>query len=482
MPIPITMPALSPTMEEGTLARWLKQEGDAVSPGDVIAEIETDKATMEVEAVDEGVLGRIVVAEGTEGVKVNATIAWLLEEGEDAGALPADGGEGAAPAAEPAPAAPEPAAPEPEAPEPEAPEPEAPEPEAAEPEAPEPEAAEPEAAVQPESPPAAEAPAAEAPAAEAPVAAPAPAPGEDGRIAASPLARRMAKQAGLDLAAIAGSGPHGRVVKRDIEQALAAGAPAAAAPATEAPAPQAPTGPAPARPAVSAASPEDREIPHSNVRKVIARRLSEADRDTPQIYLSVDMEIDRLLAARKDINEALDGRAKVSVNDMAIKAAALALRQVPAVNAQWTESAIVQLGAVDVSVAVAYEGGLITPIVFDADGKGLAQIANEMKDLAGRAREGRLKPEEYQGGSFTVSNLGMYGVGHFTSIVNPPQAAILAVGAGEQKVVVRDGDMAVATVMTCTLTCDHRVIDGALGAQWLQAFKGFVERPLSMLA
>ncbi|MYH38698.1 MAG: hypothetical protein F4160_18065, partial [Rhodospirillaceae bacterium] len=245
MPIPITMPALSPTMEEGTLARWLKQEGDAVSPGDVIAEIETDKATMEVEAVDEGVLGRIVVAEGTEGVKVNATIAWLLEEGEDAGALPADGGEGAAPAAEPAPAAPEPAAPEPEAPEPEAPEPEAPEPEAAEPEA----------AVQPESPPAAEAPAAEAPAAEAPVAAPAPAPGEDGRIAASPLARRMAKQAGLDLAAIAGSGPHGRVVKRDIEQALAAGAPAAAAPATEAPAPQAPTGPAPAPPAVSAARP-----------------------------------------------------------------------------------------------------------------------------------------------------------------------------------------------------------------------------------
>ena len=451
MPIPITMPALSPTMEEGTLARWLKQEGDAVSPGDVIAEIETDKATMEVEAVDEGVLGRIVVPEGTEGVKVNATIAWLLEEGEDASALPADGGEGAAPAAEPAPAAPEPAAPEPEA-------------------------AEPEAAVQPESPPAAAAPAAEAPAPEAPAAAPAPAPGEDDRIAASPLARRMAKQAGLDLAAIAGSGPHGRVVKRDIEQALAAGAPAAETPAAPAPAA------APVRPAVAAPRPEDREIPHSNVRKVIARRLSEADRDIPQIYLSVGMEIDRLLAARKDINDALDGRAKVSVNDMAIKAAALALRQVPAVNAQWTETAIVQLGAVDISVAVAYEGGLITPIIFDADSKGLAQIANEMKDLAGRAREGRLKPEEYQGGSFTVSNLGMYGIGHFTSIVNPPQAAILAVGAGEQKVVVRDGEMAVATVMTCTLTCDHRVIDGALGAQWLQAFKGFVERPLSMLA
>ncbi|MYG53103.1 MAG: pyruvate dehydrogenase complex dihydrolipoamide acetyltransferase, partial [Rhodospirillaceae bacterium] len=274
-------------------------------------------------------------------------------------------------------------------------------------------------------------------------------------------------------------------VKRDIEQALAAGAPAAEAPAAEAPvgpAPAATPAAAPVRPAVAAPGPEDREIPHNNVRKVIARRLSEADRDIPQIYLSVDMEIDRLLAARREVNEALEGTAKVSVNDMVIKAAALALRRVPAVNARWTETATVQLGAVDISVAVAYEGGLITPIVFDADRKGLAQIAGEMKELAGRAREGRLKPEEYQGGSFSVSNLGMYGIGHFTSIVNPPQAAILAVGAGEQKVVVRDGEMAVATVMTCTLTCDHRVIDGALGAQWLQAFKGYVERPLSMLA
>ena len=451
MPIAVTMPALSPTMEEGTLARWAKREGDAVGPGDVIAEIETDKATMEVEAVDEGVLGRIVVPEGTEGVKVNAVIAWLLEEGEDAGALPADGDA----AAEPAPAAPEP---EPEA--------------AQEPESPPPAAPEPEATP-------------ESPAAEVPAAPPAPAAAEDERIAASPLARRMAKQAGLDLAAIAGSGPHGRIVKRDIEQALAAGAPAAEAPVPEtaAPAPApAPAAAAPARPAVAAAGPEDREIPHSTVRKVIARRLTEADRDVPQIYLSVDMEIDGLLAARKEINETLDGRARVSVNDMVVKAAALALRQAPGVNAQWTETATVQLGAVDISVAVAYEGGLITPIVFDADRKGLAQIANEMKELAGRAREGRLKPEEYQGGSFTVSNLGMYGIGHFTSIINPPQAAILAVGAGAQRVVVCDGEMQVATVMTCTLTCDHRVIDGALGAQWLQAFKGFVERPLSMLA
>ena len=445
MPIAVTMPALSPTMEEGTLARWLKQEGDPVNPGDVIAEIETDKATMEVEAVDEGVLGRIVVPEGTEGVKVNATIAWLLEEGEDASALLADGEtageEGAAAKPEAAPAQPEP---------------------------------EPESRPQAPAAPAAE-PAPAAPAAEIPAG---PGEGAGERIAASPLARRMAKQAGLDLAGIAGSGPHGRIVKADIVKALAAGAPAAeAAPAPE----KAPAAPA-ARPATVAAALEAREVPHNNVRKVIARRLTEADRDIPQIYLSVDMEIDRLLAARKEINEALDGTAKVSVNDMVIKAAALALRRVPEVNAQWTETATLLLGTIDISVAVAYEGGLITPIVFDADRKGLAQIANEMKDLAGRARESKLRPEEYQGGGFSVSNLGMYGVSHFTSIVNPPQGAILAVGAGTQKVVVHEGEMAVATVMTCTLTCDHRVIDGALGAQWLQVFKGYIERPASMLA
>ena len=446
MPIAVTMPALSPTMEEGTLARWLKQEGDPVNPGDVIAEIETDKATMEVEAVDEGVLGRIVVPEGTEGVKVNATIAWLLEEGEDASALPADGeteGEvAAAPAAEPE-AAPAQSEPEPESPPP--------------------------APAAPDAEPAPAAPAAETPAG------PDEGEGEGERIAASPLARRMAKQAGLDLTGIAGSGPHCRIVKADIEKALAAGPAAAAATAAPAPAPA----PA-ARPPAAAA--EAQEVPHSNVRKIIARRLTEADRDIPQIYLSVDMEIDRLLAARKEINEALDGTAKVSVNDMVIKAAALALRRVPAVNAQWTETATLLLGTVDISVAVAYEGGLITPIVFDADRKGLAQIANEMKDLAGRAREGKLKPEEYLGGGFSVSNLGMYGVSHFTSIVNPPQAAILAVGAGVQKVVVHEGEMAVATVMTCTLTCDHRILDGALGAQWLQVFKGYIERPASMLA
>ena len=443
MPIAVTMPALSPTMEEGTLARWLKQEGDSVNPGDVIAEIETDKATMEVEAVDEGVLGRIVVPEGTEGVKVNATIAWLLEEGEDASALPAAGEEDAA-------AKPEAASTEPE------PEPESPPPAPAAP------AAEPAPA----------APAAETPAGTGE--------GAGERIAASPLARRMAKQAGLDLAGIAGSGPHGRIVKADIEKVLAAGAPAAEAAPTPEKAPAAPAPTPAARPI--AAAPETREVPHSNVRKVIARRLTAADRDIPQIYLSVDMEIDRLLAARKEINEALAGTAKVSVNDMVIKAAALALRQVPGVNAQWTETATLVLGTVDISVAVAYEGGLITPIVFDADRKGLAQIANEMKELAGRARKSKLRPEEYLGGGFSVSNLGMYGVSHFTSIVNPPQAAILAVGAGTQKVVVHEGEMAVATVMTCTLTCDHRVIDGAMGAQWLQVFKGYIERPVSMLA
>jgi len=445
MPIKVTMPALSPTMEEGNLARWLKQEGDQVNAGDVIAEIETDKATMEVEAVDEGILGKIVVAEGTEGVKVNATIAWLLEEGEEAGAIP--DGDGAA-AAAPAKAAPAEEA-------------------AAEEKPAKKEGAKAEKPAEPARTAAAMPAAAEKPAA--------PAADSDGdRVAASPLARRMAKQAGLTLTAISGTGPNGRIVKADIEKALAGGAPAATAAAA------APTA-APIQ-TLAAAPTESREIPHSNVRKVIAKRLTEADRDIPQIYLSVDMEIDNLLAARKEINTALDGAAKVSVNDMVIKAAALALQRVPAVNAQWTDTAMIELGTVDISVAVAYEGGLITPIIFDADLKGLAQISTEMKDLAGRAREGRLKPEEYQGGGFSISNLGMYGISHFTSIINPPQAAILAVGAGEQKVIVRDGEMAIATVMTCTMTCDHRIVDGAKGAEWLTVFKGFIEHPMSMLA
>lgn len=470
MPIKVTMPALSPTMEEGNLARWLKQEGDSVAPGDVIAEIETDKATMEVEAVDEGTMGKIVVAEGAEGVKVNATIAWLLEDGEDSSAIPdSDGGsnDGSGEAAKA---------------EPEEKKEEKPADDGA---ADDDEEKKADAAKSDQKP---EAKSDEKPAEkEAPKSAPADTgddagdskKGDSDRVIASPLARRMAKQADLDLSSLKGSGPNGRIVKADIEAALKKGdssAPSAEAASGAAPAEKS-RAPSTIRPALEA-----EEIKHSNVRKVIAKRLTEADRDVPQFYLSIDCEIDKLLAARKEINEALDGEAKVSVNDMVIKAAALALRRMPAVNAQWTDDAMKRLGTVDVSVAVAYEGGLITPIVFDADLKGLAQISTEMKDLAGRAKEGRLKPEEYQGGGFSISNLGMFGINHFTAIINPPQSGILAVGAGEQRVVVKDGEMTVATVMTCTMTCDHRVIDGALGAEWLNVFKGYIEKPASMLA
>ncbi len=301
---------------------------------------------------------------------------------------------------------------------------------------------------------------------------PAPTDASGDRVKASPLARRMAKQAGIDLAQLSGSGPHGRVVKEDIEEAISGGKGKAAPAATAAP-----TGPA----VFGERRPPD-EIKLSNVRKVIAKRLSEADRDIPQIYLTIDCEIDSLLAARKQINDAADGAYKVSVNDLVIKASALALRKVPDLNSQWDEDRILRHNTVDISVAVAYEGGLITPIVFDSDLKGVARISEEMKELAGRAREGKLKPEEYQGGGFSISNMGMFGISHFTSIINPPQAAILAVGAGEERAVVRNGEIKVATIMSVTLTCDHRVVDGALGAQWLQAFKGFVERPATMLA
>ncbi len=443
MPIQITMPALSPTMEEGKLAKWLKKEGDKVAAGDVIAEIETDKATMEVEAVDEGTLGKILVAEGTEGVKVNTPIALLLAEGEDKAALASFKG-GAAPAPKPA-EAPKPAL-----------------------------AAAPAAAAQP-------APAPRPPVPPAPVAAAAPAPapqrtnGHD-RVFASPLAKRMAKQAGLDLGAVTGSGPHGRIVKSDIEAALAGGVPAAA----RAPAPMAP----PPRPTTPYT-----DVPLSSMRKVIAKRMTEAHTTIPVFYLTVDCEIDRLLAARAEINDAApkdkktkEPAYKVSVNDLVIKAAACALRAVPAVNAQWAETVIRQLNTVDVSVAVAYEGGLITPIIFNADQKGVAQIAAEMKALAERARAGKLKPEEYQGGGFSISNLGMYGMKQFTAVINPPQACILAVAQGEQRPVVRGGKIEVATIMSVTLTCDHRVVDGATGATWVQAFKGFIEKPATMLA
>ena len=449
------MPALSPTMEEGKLAKWLKKEGDKVAAGDVIAEIETDKATMEVEAVDEGTLGKILVAEGTEGVKVNAVIALLLAEGEDKKAL--EGFKGAAaPAPKPA-----------EAPKP------APAPAAA---------AQPSASVGAGFKPAPAAP----PPAPVAAAAPAPAPqrtnGHD-RVFASPLAKRMAKQAGLDLGALSGSGPHGRIVKSDIEAALSGAGGAGLKPAptgVRAPGPSAP----PPRPTTPYT-----DVPLSSVRKVIAKRMTEAHTTIPVFYLTVDCEIDLLLAARAEINDAApkdkktkEPAYKVSVNDLVIKAAACALRAVPAVNAQWGETVIRQLNTVDVSVAVAYEGGLITPIIFNADQKGVAQIATEMKALAERARAGMLKPEEYQGGGFSISNLGMYGMKQFTAVINPPQACILAVAQGEQRPVVRGGKIEVATLMSVTLACDHRVVDGATGATWVQAFKGFVEKPATMLA
>jgi pyruvate dehydrogenase E2 component (dihydrolipoamide acetyltransferase) len=442
MPIQILMPALSPTMTEGKLAKWLKAEGDTVSAGDVIAEIETDKATMEVEAVEEGVLGRILVEEGAEGVPVNQAIALLLEEGEDKAAL--DDFKAAKPASRPA------SVPASETPK----------------SAP---AAQPAAAIAAAPEPAKPAPPPPMPAA----------PSSNGgeRIFASPLAKRMASQAGLDLAAITGSGPHGRIIKIDIEKALKGPRPTAAAPGVSAP----PV-------AIPPTSVEPTLIPHSSIRKVIAERLTAADRDIPQFYLTVDCEIDELLKARAAINAAApvdkeSGKPayKVSVNDMVIKAAAIATRQFPAVNASWSAEGIVQYNTVDVSVAVAIEGGLITPIIRNADLKGLAAISAEMKELAGRAKAGKLMPEEYQGGGFSVSNLGMFGIKDFTSIINPPQACILAVAAGEERPVARNGEVVVRTIMSVTLTCDHRVVDGATGAQWLQVFKPMIETPATML-
>jgi pyruvate dehydrogenase E2 component (dihydrolipoamide acetyltransferase) len=415
----ILMPALSPTMTEGNLARWLKQEGERIKAGDVIAEIETDKATMEVEAVDEGILGRILVPAGTQGVKVNDVIAVLVEAGE---AVPAAG---AAPKAAPA-AAPAPVA----------------------------------------------APVAAAPATIAPV------PASGDRVFASPLARRMAAQAGVDISKIVGSGPNGRIVKADVDAALSRGpAPVAAA----APAPAA--APRPAAP-VAITAPHT-AVPNSSMRKVIARRLAESKATIPHFYVSTDVEIDALLKIRADLNARSPkdgpGAYKLSVNDLVIKATAVTLRRFPSVNAMWTEDAILQLHDVDISVAVSIPDGLITPIVKNADIKGLAAISNEMKDLAARAKTGKLKPEEFQGGGFSISNMGMYGVRDFAAIINPPQAGILAVSAGEQRPVVKNGALAIATVMTLTLSVDHRVIDGALAAEFLQALKRNIEDPLSLM-
>ena len=432
MTIQILMPALSPTMTEGKLAAWHKKEGDAIAPGDVIAEIETDKATMEVEAIDEGVLGKILIEAGTENVAVNTPIAIMLEEGESADDIGSDAGSAPAPAPKPA-AKPEPApAPAPK-------------------------------------------PAAAAPAPAAKPAAPGSSSGD--RVFASPLARRMAEQAGLDLSAISGSGPNGRIVKADVEAAISGGAktPAAARAPAAAPAPSAaaPSADVPGMPDYDA-------IPNTTMRKVIAKRLTESKQFAPHFYMTVDCEIDALLATRKQLNERLsDG--KVSVNDLVIKAAAIALKQVPAANASWTESEIRVYRSVDISVAVAIEGGLITPVIRGAQNKGLAEIAAEMKDLAARARDGKLMPEEYQGGTFSISNLGMFGIKDFCAVINPPQGAILAVGAGEQRPVVKDGALAIATVMSCTLSVDHRVVDGAIGAAFMAAFKKLIEDPLTML-
>lgn len=424
----ILMPALSPTMTEGNLARWLKQEGDRIKAGDVIAEIETDKATMEVEAVDEGILGRILVPAGTQAVKVNDVIAVLVEAGE---AVPAAGSAPkAAPVAMPAPAAP--------------------------------------ALVL----------AAPAAAAPAPVA-------SGDRVFASPLARRMAAQAGLDISKVAGSGPNGRIVKADVDAALSRGpAPVAAAAPVAAPAPIAAPRPA-AQVATVAITAPHTAVPNSSIRKVIARRLAESKATIPHFYVSTDVEIDALLKIRADLNARSPkdgpGAYKLSVNDLVIKATAVTLRRFPSVNAIWTEDAILQLHDVDISVAVSIPDGLITPIVKGADIKGLAAISTEMKDLAARAKTGKLKPEEFQGGGFSISNMGMYGVRDFAAIINPPQAGILAVSAGEQRPVVKNGALAIATVMTLTLSVDHRVIDGALAAEFLQALKRNIEDPLSLM-
>ena len=448
MPTSILMPALSPTMEEGTLAKWHVKEGDTVSSGDIIAEIETDKATMEFEAVDEGVIDKLLVADGSEGIAVNQPIGVLLEEGEDTSAL--DGFD---------PAAGSPLAPPKEA----------------------------EAPKEPETPrAAAEAPKPSAAPKEAKEKAPAAPQSSDGsRVFASPLARRIAKEEGLDLTQLKGTGPRGRIVKADVEKALKEGTGKAAAPTKEKAASKgaaAPSAGPQVDPRVYFEEGAYEEVPLDGMRKTIARRLTQAMQEIPHFYLTVDCELDALLKVRKEINAAQgeDG-IKVSVNDIIVRCAALALQKVPDVNVSFAGDAILRHKHSDVGVAVAIEGGLITPIVKAAETKGLGTIASEVRDLAARARERKLKPQEYEGGSFSISNLGMFGIKEFTAVINPPQSAILAVGAGEQRPIVKDGALTTATLMSVTMSCDHRAIDGALGAQFLQAFKGFVENPMSLL-
>ena len=447
MPTNILMPALSPTMEKGNLAKWLKKEGDPVKSGDVLAEIETDKATMEYEAVDDGTLAKIVVPEGTQDVAVNAVIAVMAGEGEDVKAAAASAGKAAA--------------------------------------APAPKAAEPVKPASQTAPPPAAAPAAPKPQVAAPAPVAPPTQSATGRVFSSPLARRLAKDAGIDLSRVSGSGPHGRIVARDIEAAksgkgLAPAATGAAAPAV-----------APAmtdQQVLSLFEEGSYElVPHDGMRRTIAQRLTAAAQSMPVFYLTVDCDIGKLLSARQEINAAApkgaDGKPayKLSVNDFVVKALALALQRVPGANVSWTEAAMVKHKHSDIGVAVALPFGLITPIVREAELKSLSAISNEMKDLAGRAKDKKLKPNEYQGGTSSVSNLGMYGIKEFTAVINPPQSSILAVGTGEERPVVRGGKLEVATLMSVTLACDHRAIDGALGAQLIGAFKLLIENPVMMV-
>ncbi|MCB5202125.1 pyruvate dehydrogenase complex dihydrolipoamide acetyltransferase [Neorhizobium sp. T786] len=441
MPINITMPALSPTMEEGNLSKWLVKEGDKVKSGDVIAEIETDKATMEVEAVDEGTVAKLVVPAGTEAVKVNALIAILAEEGEDVSAAAA--GAGSAPKAE---------------------------------------AAKAETT--------SEAPKAEKPVTDAAPAPSTPAPKADGkRVFSSPLARRLAKEAGIDLSAVSGSGPHGRVVKADVEKAAASGGAKPTAAAASA-APAMAKGPSDDNVLKLFAEGSYELLPHDGMRKTIASRLTESTQTVPSYTVSMDCELDAMLKLRAEINASAPVKKtekgevpafKLSVNDFIIKAMALALRDVPMANASWTSTARVLHKHADVGVAVSIPDGLITPIVRKAEEKSLSVISNEVKDLAKRARDKKLKPEEYQGGTTSVSNLGMFGVSSFTSIVNLPQASIVSIGAGVEKPIVKNGEIKVGTVMTATFAFDHRVIDGALGAELASAFKRYIENPMGML-
>jgi len=425
MTIKVLMPALSPTMTEGNLAKWHKKEGDAVKAGEVIAEIETDKATMEVEAVDEGVIGKILVPAGTQAVKVNEVIAILLEEGENDNALKDVGKAVPAPAAKTSPVM-----------------------------------------------------------LSASEASPKPAPARDSspsaqndkkgnRVFATPLAKRLARDAGVDLSNIKGTGPNGRIVKADIQ----GGGHKAATPAAAVAAPAALS----ADEKVNAFGQVYKEIPNNNIKKITAKRLLESKTTVPHFYLTIDCRIDDLLATRKALNEQSKDKLKLSVNDFVIKACAMALKAYPAANVSWTEAATLQFKHADISVAVATPNGLMTPIVKMAEEKGLAAISSEVKDLAGRAREGKLKPEEFQGGTFTVSNLGMFGITNFQAIINPPQSCILAVGAGQERPYVENGVMKIGNFMTCTLSTDHRTVDGAVGAEFLQYVKRYIETPAAML-